>query len=577
MMQNLSGQSITRYHILEQLGEGGMATVYKAYDTRLERDVAFKVLRTDLFGQAVLDQVLKRFEREAKSLAKLKHPNIVNILDFGEHEGMPYLVMEYLPGGTLKQKLGQAIPWQDAVHILLPVARGLSYAHQHGIIHRDVKPANILIDENNAPILTDFGIAKLLEGTEGHTLTGSGVGVGTPEYMAPEQGIGASAIDARADIYSLGIVLYEMVTGRKPYIADTPMAVVLKQMTDPLPRPTDFVPDLPEAVEHLLIKALAKKPEDRYENMNSLITAMEGMLTAKEKVEIPVPVKQVKKQVPSRVKPSPKVIRATVGIVGALFVIVLGFIMAPRIGDLTANPALTNTLKPSTTVTLPATVTENSIPTITLTVKPTRTARPTSTATPLPAWVTDFAQPILTAIANHPPTIQDDFNDNSGGWIQASYCDRFSKMKFVDGELNYICTAERSKMAYTNFVLEIDTRFLRGSSDSRFSIYYRKLYSFVIHIDGSMEISRLDDPTRNIPWKANAGHQTNHILMIVRGNQFAFYVNNIPVYFFEDAHFFTREAISFDANHHPMYDANYPQIALDNLKIWDLENIPDLP
>ena len=577
MMQNLSGQSITRYHILEQLGEGGMATVYKAYDTRLERDVAFKVLRTDLFGQAVLDQVLKRFEREAKSLAKLKHPNIVNILDFGEHEGMPYLVMEYLPGGTLKQKLGQAIPWQDAVHILLPVARGLSYAHQHGIIHRDVKPANILIDENNAPILTDFGIAKLLEGTEGHTLTGSGVGVGTPEYMAPEQGIGASAIDARADIYSLGIVLYEMVTGRKPYIADTPMAVVLKQMTDPLPRPTDFVPDLPEAVEHLLIKALAKKPEDRYENMNSLITAMEGMLTAKEKVETPVPVKQVKKQVPSRVKPSPKVIRATVGIVGALFVIVLGFIMAPRIGDLTANPALTNTLKPSTTVTLPATVTENSIPTITLTVKPTRTARPTSTATPLPAWVTDFAQPILTAIANHPPTIQDDFNDNSGGWVQAPYCDRFSEMKLADGELNFICTAERSKMAYTNFVLEIDTRFLRGSSDSRFSIYYRKLYSFVIHIDGSMEISRLDDPTRNIPWKANTGHQTNHILMIVRGNQFAFYVNNIPVYFFEDAHFFTREAISFDANHHPMYDANYPQIALDNLKIWDLENIPDLP
>ena len=246
-MSNLTEQSIGRYHILEKLGEGGMATVYKAYDTRLERNVAIKVLRTDQFIPAQLEMVLQRFEREAKSLAKLSNPNIVNILDFGEHEGMPYLVMEYLPGGTLKKKLGQAIPWQEAIHALLPVARGLAYAHKHGVIHRDVKPANILISEEDAPILTDFGIAKLLEGTDGHTLTGSGVGIGTPEYMAPEQGMGASTIDERADIYSLGIVLYEMVTGRKPYIADTPMAVVLKQMTDPLPRPTKFVPDLPES------------------------------------------------------------------------------------------------------------------------------------------------------------------------------------------------------------------------------------------------------------------------------------------------------------------------------------------
>jgi serine/threonine protein kinase len=254
-MPNLTGQSIGRYHILEQLGEGGMATVYKAYDTRLERNVAVKVLRTDQFIPAQLQMVLQRFEREAKSLARLSNPNIVNILDFGEHEGMPYLVMEYLPGGTLKQKMGHAIPWQTAIHTLLPVAHGLAYAHQHGVIHRDVKPANILLSEAEMPILTDFGIAKLLEAGEGHTLTGSGVGIGTPEYMAPEQGIGASTIDERADIYSLGIVLYEMVTGRKPYIADTPMAVVLKQMTDPLPRPTEFVPDLPEGVEHILLKA----------------------------------------------------------------------------------------------------------------------------------------------------------------------------------------------------------------------------------------------------------------------------------------------------------------------------------
>jgi len=274
-MADLTGQSIGRYHILEQLGEGGMATVYKAYDTRLERNVALKVLRTELFSPILLDQVLQRFEREAKSLAKLSHPNIVNILDFGEHEDMPYLIMEYLPGGTLKQKLGHAIPWHDAIRMILPVANGLSFAHQNGIIHRDVKPSNILLQSTKSAVLTDFGIAKLLEGVEGQTLTGSGVGIGTPEYMAPEQGVGAHTTDARADVYSLGIVLYEMITGRKPYVADTPMAVVLKQMTDPLPRPATFVPDLPENVEQILLKALAKEPEDRYQNMDELINALE--------------------------------------------------------------------------------------------------------------------------------------------------------------------------------------------------------------------------------------------------------------------------------------------------------------
>lgn len=277
-MPNLTGQSIGRYHILEQLGEGGMAIVYKAYDTRLERNVAVKVLRTEQFSPVLLKQVLQRFEREAKSLAKLSHPNIVNILDYGEYEDMPYFVMEYLPGGTLKQKLGQVLPWQEAIQILLPVANGLSYAHQHGIIHRDVKPSNILLQETRAAVLTDFGIAKLLEGVDGQTLTGSGVGIGTPEYMAPEQGMGAHTIDARADIYSFGIVLYEMITGHKPYEADTPLAVVLKQMTDPLPRPTEFIPDLPEDVEHILLKALAKQPEDRYQSMDEMIKPLEEVV-----------------------------------------------------------------------------------------------------------------------------------------------------------------------------------------------------------------------------------------------------------------------------------------------------------
>ena len=213
-MTDYTGQTFDRYYILGSLGEGGMASVYKAYDTRLERDVALKIIRTDMFMPSALQQVIKRFEREAKSLAKLSHPNIVSIIDYGEHEGVPYLVMEYLPGGTLKDQLqGKPLPWQAAFRLLLPVARALQFSHQQGIIHRDVKPSNILITLSGEPMLSDFGIAKLLESEGSTSLTGTGVGIGTPEYMAPEQWVGKTS--PQSDLYSLGVVLYEMIAGTK--------------------------------------------------------------------------------------------------------------------------------------------------------------------------------------------------------------------------------------------------------------------------------------------------------------------------------------------------------------------------
>jgi len=270
------GTSIGRYHILERLGEGGMAIVYKAYDTRLERDVALKVIRVDAFPPAILERVLKRFEREALSLARLSHPNIVKVFDFGEHAGAPYLVMEFIPGGTLKQLTGRPMPWKKAGLLLIPIAQALDYAHQKGVVHRDVKPANIMMAEQGQPMLTDFGIARLLEEGGGATLTGTGVGIGTPEYMAPEQGMGRPT-DGRADVYSLGIVYYELITGCKPFSADTPMAVVFKQMTDPLPPPGKYTPGIPAAVEKFLFKALAKQPEDRFDNMHSLSSALSSL------------------------------------------------------------------------------------------------------------------------------------------------------------------------------------------------------------------------------------------------------------------------------------------------------------
>lgn len=275
-MDNLIGQSLGRYLILEQIGEGGMAVVYKARDTRLDRNVALKVIRTERLTLEMMDKTLKRFEREAKALARLMHANIVQITDFGEHDGKPFLVMSYIPGGTLKNRLGQPIPWQQAARLLVPIARALQYAHQQGVVHRDIKPSNILLTPGGEPMLTDFGIAKILLDTEETSdLTGTGMGIGTPEYMSPEQFQGAG-VDARTDVYSLGVMFYEMVTGRKPYTANTPAAILVKQATEPLPRPSTFVRGLPESVEMALVKALAKSPADRYADMGEFLRVLDA-------------------------------------------------------------------------------------------------------------------------------------------------------------------------------------------------------------------------------------------------------------------------------------------------------------
>ena len=259
-MSDLIGQTIGRYHIIEQLGVGGMAIVYKAIDTRLDRSVALKVIRAENLAEAAF---VERFEREARALARLNHPNIVHINDFGELEGLPYLEMDYVPGGTLEKLLGAMIPWSEAARFLAPVAYALDYAHQQGVVHRDVKPSNILITQTGEPMITDFGIAKIMELDRSTLVTLPGFGVGTPEYMSPEQVMGKS-IDGRSDIYSLGIVLYEMYTGHPPYRADTAMAVAVKQVHDPIPRPRRDLLPLPAPAEAAVMTALAKKPEERY-------------------------------------------------------------------------------------------------------------------------------------------------------------------------------------------------------------------------------------------------------------------------------------------------------------------------
>jgi serine/threonine protein kinase len=266
------GRELGRYKIIEVIGEGGMASVYKGFDTRLDREVAIKIIRTN-FGSK--DILLKRFEREARVSAQLSHPNIVPIYDFGEFEGSPYIVMQLMPGDTLKSKIGTPMNYLDAIRLLLPIAQALGYAHKRGVIHRDVKPSNIVFNEIGNPMLSDFGIARLIEDDDVSGITASGMGIGTPEYMAPEQWQGKSV--AQSDIYSFGVILFELITGKKPFTADTPAAILIKQANEPAPSPKKFIRNLPFSVEKVILKALAKNIEDRYLTIDGLISDLNSI------------------------------------------------------------------------------------------------------------------------------------------------------------------------------------------------------------------------------------------------------------------------------------------------------------
>ncbi len=263
-------EKIGIYEVKSELGRGGMATVYLAYDPRFEREVAVKVLPRELLHSD--PQFRLRFEREAKIIAQLEHSAIVPVYDVGEADGQPYFVMRYMNGGSLSERIKSGIMTvEEATRILNIIAPGLDEAHSKGIIHRDIKPSNILFDKRNNPYISDFGIAKLSQAQAGN-VTGSAI-IGTPAYMAPEQAQG-DAIDGRADIYSIGIILYEMLTGRQPYEADTPMAVAIKHITDPVPHILLANPKLPEGMETIIQKAMAKNKNDRFATTLDLTNAL---------------------------------------------------------------------------------------------------------------------------------------------------------------------------------------------------------------------------------------------------------------------------------------------------------------
>jgi len=265
----MSGRTLGNYRIVQLVGSGGMATVYKAYETRLRRYVALKVLAPGLAADATFVQ---RFLREARAAAVLAHPNIVAIYDVGETGGVYYIAMQYVQGGTLRELMTERsrLPPVRIVGIVEQVASGLDYAHRNGIIHRDVKPSNILLEEGDHVLLSDFGINRAVEGAR---RTEMGMVVGTPSYMSPEQA-GGRATDHRHDIYGLGLVAYEMVSGRLPFEGTGGLAL-LYSIVHEAPAPLrGFAPDIPAAVENVIDRALAKEPAERFHSAGEMACAL---------------------------------------------------------------------------------------------------------------------------------------------------------------------------------------------------------------------------------------------------------------------------------------------------------------
>ncbi len=274
-------EKLGRYVIVEEIGQGAMGVVYKAVDPLIDRTVAIKTINLDL-SKEELENFEKRFQREVQSAGKLNHPNIVTVYDVGRTEGVAYMAMEFLEGKELREILdsGVVLPIEKISHIASQVAEGLGFAHERGIVHRDVKPANVMVMKNGLVKITDFGIAQMSSASR----TMSGMVMGSPKYMSPEQVVG-QAVDGRSDIFSLAVVLYEMLTGKTPFSGDNISAIMYQILNDePIP-PKAFNQSIPDSINYIVLKALAKHPDKRYQNAKDMARDLKRYKT----MEVPAP------------------------------------------------------------------------------------------------------------------------------------------------------------------------------------------------------------------------------------------------------------------------------------------------
>jgi serine/threonine-protein kinase len=410
-MPQAASQTFGRYQVIEPLGSGGMAQVFKGYDPVLDREVAIKVISHGQYDVAFTE----RFRREARAIAALRHPNIIQMYDYGEHDGSHYMVMELVHGSDLGRRLvslyaqhKQMSP-PEIQSILDQVAAGLDYAHSHRIIHRDVKPSNILLDDDGTAVLTDFGLVLRFDPGAEPTL---GQSFGTPEYIAPEQVVDGALASPRSDVYSLGVVLYLLIAGSLPFQADSPLKTALKHVSDAPPQPHKVNPAVSLAVEAVILKALAKKPEERYasagELARALRTAWSNELAAAlvEATQAPLQIPAADRRAAAASRPRRM---SPAGIAGGIVVMaVLAGLAAMFAGGPAWRPSLLSrppaTSSPSIVATLMPTFTPVP-PTNALTIPTVAILAPTNTATaaPIPSN-TATATLTLTPTSTRVPT-----------------------------------------------------------------------------------------------------------------------------------------------------------------------------
>ncbi|HSB90880.1 MAG TPA: protein kinase [Anaerolineales bacterium] len=502
--QDLIGRTLGKYQILARLGRGGMAEVYKAFQPSLDRYVAVKVLHSFM---AEDKEFLGRFRREAKNVAALRHPNIVQVFDFDVQDELYYMVMEYLDGPTLRTRLealhqrGERLPLGETLRIIRDVGSALAYAHAHGVVHRDVKPANVILETSGRVILTDFGVAKMLTGTQ---YTQAGTVLGTPAYMSPEQGQGQPG-DGRSDIYSLGVMLYEMATGRLPYDADTPLAVVMKHVHDPLPLPRSVLPELPESVERVILRALAKDPAERYDRVETMLADLEGV---ERGLQAP-PATARPPTGPAAAPAAPKRSRAALAVGGGLGVFLcLGGIVV--VGLVAVGSGFTDRL-----------------------VGGRATASPTAVPPP----------PTLTPGPVGEILLEDDFADPSTGWDRVS--DSTGGTDYQDGAYRiWLDEKQQDRWAnpgesFTDVRIDVDATKAGGPDDNDFGVICRYIdndnfYAFWISSDGYYGIVRYLKGEFQVlgaegmqPHNVIAqGEATNHLRAECVGSTLRLYVNN---------------------------------------------------